>query len=102
MYDEAVHDYADTLEFVPDWCQEMCVKAISKNHFMLEYCHDRYKTQEICSKAVDNFLPALKFVPNWFVTSKIIKKTLYHILCRWWVTFFMKSLVMSHLWNGYS
>ena len=49
---------------------------------MLEYCHDRYKTQEMCNKAVDNFLPALKFVPDWFVTSKIIKKTLYHILCR--------------------
>ena len=45
MYDEAVHYYADTLEFVPDRCQEMCVKAISKNHFMLEYCYDRYKTQ---------------------------------------------------------
>ena len=43
MYDEAVHDYADTLELVPDWCQEMCVKAISKNHFMLEYCHDRWR-----------------------------------------------------------
>ena len=31
-------------------------------------------TQEICVKAVDDFLPALKFVPDWCVTSKTIKK----------------------------
>ena len=30
--------------------------------------------KEMCIKAVDNFLPALKFVSDWFVTSKIIKK----------------------------
>ena len=41
---------------------------------MLKYCLDRYKTQEICDKAVDNFLPALKLVIDWFVTSKIIRK----------------------------
>ena len=28
-------------------------------------------------KAVDDFLPTLKFVPDWFVTSKTIKKTLW-------------------------
>ena len=31
-------------------------------------------TQRMCDKAVDDFLAALKFVPDWFVTSKIIKK----------------------------
>ena len=31
--------------------------------------------KEMCNKAVDNFLPALKFVFDWFVTSKIIKKS---------------------------
>ena len=51
-------------------------KFVSDNHFELKYCHDRYKTQEMCNKAVDDFLPALKFVPNWFVTSKMIKKVL--------------------------
>ena len=30
----------------------------------------------MCSKAVDDFLPALKFVPDWFVISKMIKKLL--------------------------
>ena len=49
-------------------------KAISNDPFMLKYCLGRYKTQEMCHKAVDDFLPALKFVPVWFVTSKMIKK----------------------------
>ena len=33
-------------------------------------------TQEMFTKFVDDFLPALKFVPNWLVTSKMIKKLL--------------------------
>ena len=30
----------------------------------------------MCSNAVDNYLPVLKFVPDWFVTSKIVQKRL--------------------------
>ena len=51
----------------------MCDKIISENPFMLKYCHDRYKTKETCDKVVDDFLPALRFVPDWFFTSKMIK-----------------------------
>ena len=40
---------------------------------MLKYCLDRYKTQEICHKAVDAYLPLLKFVPHWFVTNMMLK-----------------------------
>ena len=40
---------------------------------MLKYCLNRYKTQKMCDKAFDYFLPALKFVPDWFVTSKMIE-----------------------------
>ena len=28
----------------------------------------------MCDKAVDDFLPALKFVPDWFVTNKMLEK----------------------------
>ena len=49
-------------------------KAVSNNSFMLKYCLNRYKTQEICNKVVDDFLPALQFVCDWFVISKMIKK----------------------------
>ena len=52
----------------------MCDKAVSENPFILRCCHDRYKTQEIYDKVVDDLLPALKFVPDWFATSKMIKK----------------------------
>ena len=31
-------------------------------------------TQKVCDKAVENFLLALKFVPDRFVTSMMIKK----------------------------
>ena len=30
----------------------------------------------MCNKAVDDFLPAINFVRDWHVTSKIIKKLL--------------------------
>ena len=46
----------------------MCDKVVSEDSFMLKYCLSRYKTQEMCDKGVDDFLPALKFVPDWFVT----------------------------------
>ena len=48
----------------------MCDKNISKEPFILKYCLDRYKTQEMCYEAVDGCLPALKFIPDWFVTIK--------------------------------
>ena len=47
----------------------MCERVISEGHFMLVYCPDRYKTQRMCDKAVDHCLEALKFIPDWFVTS---------------------------------
>ena len=52
--------------------QEMCDKIISEDPYKIQFCHNRYRSQEICNKAVQ-FLPALKFVPDWFVKSKIIK-----------------------------
>ena len=47
------------------------IKTFSEDSFMIKYCLDRYKTQEIRDKAIDNFLPTLKFVPDWFFTKTI-------------------------------
>ena len=47
-------------------------KVFFKNPFILNYFLDRYKTQEWRDKAVDACMPALKFVPGWFVTKKKI------------------------------
>ena len=41
---------------------------------MLKYCLDRCKTQEMCDKAVDFFLPTLKFASDWFVTYKMLQE----------------------------
>ena len=46
----------------------MCDKIISENPVSLRYVLDQYKTQQMCSRAVDDFLTALKLVPDWFVT----------------------------------
>ena len=40
---------------------------------MLKYFQIKYMTQELCNKAVV-FLPTFKFVPDWFVTNKILEK----------------------------
>ena len=53
-----------------------CVTKLLTNvflHFFIRYVPDQYKTQQICDKAVDDCLAALKFVPDWFVTSKMVK-----------------------------
>ena len=40
----------------------MCDKAVSEDLLVLKYYIDRYKTQEMRDKAVDDFLVALKFL----------------------------------------
>ena len=49
-------------------------------------------TQEMCDKAID----ALKFVPDWFVKSKMNKKLHTALYADDYVLFLMKILVMSH------
>ena len=40
---------------------------------MLEYCLDRYKTQEMCDKEVDAFLSTLKFIAIGLLQLKRLK-----------------------------
>ena len=51
----------------------MCDKAFNKSFLAYFYILDEYKTQQISDKAVDDCLDALKFVLDWFDTSKMIK-----------------------------
>ena len=60
----------------------MCDKIMSKTPFMFKYCPDKYITEAMRNEAVDNFLPILYFVPDWFVTSKMFK-WLYYFVCKW-------------------
>ena len=56
--------------------KKCAIKLFMKNLlcFMLRYCHDKYKAQEMYDNAVDDFLLALIFVPDCLVTSKMIEK----------------------------
>ena len=49
-------------------------KVVSEDDpFILEHSPDKYMTHEMCDKAVNAFLSALKFVLDWFVTKKMIE-----------------------------
>ena len=52
----------------------MCARVVSEDFCLMVYCHEKYKTQRICDEAVDDYLAALKYIPDWFVTSKMTKK----------------------------
>ena len=72
MCDEAVNTCHSTMKFVPDCykTQEMCDEAVSEDPFML----DKYKTQIMCDETADDSLATLKFIPDWFATSKMLEK----------------------------
>ena len=52
----------------------MCDRVVSEESSMLKYCLDKYKTQKMYDEAVDDCLSALEFLPDWFVTYKMIRK----------------------------
>ena len=51
----------------------MCERYVSEDPFLIVYFPDKYETQGMRDEAVDDSPAALKLVPDWFVTSKIIK-----------------------------
>ena len=101
MCNKAVENYPHALEFVPECCktqkmrdkvvhrcffciwsyswsiytQEMGGTVVSEGFFLVVYWSDKYKTQRMCDEAIDDCLIALKLVPDWFVTSKMIEKS---------------------------
>ena len=51
----------------------MSDRLFSDETFMLIYCLVRCKIQKMCDEAVDGFLAASKFIPDRFVTSKMLE-----------------------------
>ena len=49
----------------------MCDRVVSEDAFLTVYCIDKYKTQRMCNKAVDDTIGALKLISDWLVTSKM-------------------------------
>ena len=62
--------------------QEICDRVVSEDPFLIAYRTDKYITKKICNEAVDDCLAALKLVPDWVVTSEMVKKTFYCFVCR--------------------
>ena len=52
----------------------MLDRVVSKNPFLILYCPDKSITQKMCDEVVDDSLATLRLIPDWFVTSKMIKK----------------------------
>ena len=48
-------------------------KTILENDGTLKSISDWYKTQEICDKAIDNYVHSLEFVPDCYKTRKMFK-----------------------------
>ena len=102
MCDKAANTNYSTTQFVPDcYKTKKCMikllinvflvffvfliniklkKYVTENFWrsfiiiLLLYCPHKCKTQRMCYEAVEDCLAALKFIPNWFDTSKMIKK----------------------------
>ena len=74
---EAEHPL-DTLEFVPYRykTQEMCIKAVDDYANALEFVPDRYKTQGMCNKVVSENSFLLKYSHDNIRLKKYVIKSL--------------------------
>ena len=54
--------------------QEIYNLANSSYFPFIVYCPCKYLTQQMCDEAVGDSLAAMKLIPDWFITSKMIKK----------------------------
>ena len=71
--------------------QKICDKFVSLYPFFNSNCPNKYKTQIMCNETVDDPLVVLKLIPNWFVTTKMIKKLFYCFVRKWWFTLFFED-----------
>ena len=53
-----------------------CVSVVSEDPFLIVNFPDKYKAQRMCDETVDDSLAVLKLTPDWFLTSRMIKKLL--------------------------
>ena len=60
MSDKSVDTCLLVHDSVPDQylTQELWDNVVPEDPFLLKFCHDKYKTQEVCDKAVDSHILA--------------------------------------------
>ena len=54
--------------------QAMCDRVVSEDAFLIVYCSNKYITQKMRDKAVDDSLAALNLIPDQFFKSNMINK----------------------------
>ena len=79
VINQLIDDFFCLILFLINIKRKKCVLVCEdvtacEDPFSIRYASDPYKTQQMCYKAVDDCLDALKFVPDWCVTNKMIKK----------------------------
>ena len=76
MYYKAVYRCFFVFGFIPYQykTQEVCDIVVSLYPFWSIYCPDKNETQGSFDEAANDILAATKLIPDWFVTSKMIKK----------------------------
>ena len=80
MCDKAVDTNPFTIKFVPEYNLNLIlflINIIPRNMWYplyIPYCLDKYKTHKMYQETVDDCLAALKFIPDWFVTSEMYEK----------------------------
>ena len=52
--------------------KECVIEEFTDAFFVFDFIPDKYKTQEMCEEAVGDSWAALKLIPDWSVTSKMI------------------------------
>ena len=72
-------------------------KVNSEDPVLIVCCSYKYNTQRMCDELVDECLAALKFIPDWFVTSKVLENLIMLYTLMMIYSSIMKILIKSYL-----
>ena len=61
--------------------QEMCSEAVQSDPWVLKHVPDQYKTQEMCSEAVQRVFWMLEHGPNQFKTQEMCNQVVEKLIC---------------------
>ena len=69
---KAIREDPAVFFLVPDRfkTQEMCIKALEVDSWLLNDVPDHFKMQDGCDRAVRDDFSYLQYVPDWFVTRE--------------------------------
>ena len=105
MCDKAFDEYPWwCLEYVPDKfkTKEMCNKAVDKDPLNLEYVPDHFIHQEMCAKSVGRDPTILKYIPDHFKTQEMCDKAIdkyprnLRYVPDWFITDYIEKIALHN------